>query len=221
MEQRRCRSTAHGRSGLSRSRMLGGRRPLRSSMSSRRVHPTLWRASRLSGLSGQMLGVTLLDARDRPIRPALLWNDGRAGAECLDLALPRAGLRRSRRMPADARLLGAENSVAQLTMSRRRSSAHARSCCRRIIVRLCLSGEAVTDLADGSATLLMETRAGKWSDDIAQACGISTERLPRLIDSDAVSAELRPELAGDGICEPDCRLRAAPATTCAVRSEPA
>jgi xylulokinase len=37
------------------------------------------------GLSGQMLGVTLLDAADAPIRPALLWNDGRASAECADL----------------------------------------------------------------------------------------------------------------------------------------
>ena len=36
------------------------------------------------GLSGQMLGVTLLDDADLPIRPALLWDDGRASAECAD-----------------------------------------------------------------------------------------------------------------------------------------
>ena len=146
------------------------------------------------GLSGQMLGVTLLDARDRPIRPALLWNDGRAGAECLDLLsrvpdfVDRVGCRP---MPGFS-------APKILWLSHHEPEAIERT--RKILlpkdyVRLCLSGEAVTDLADGSATLLMETRAGKWSDDIAQACGISTERLPRLIDSDAVSAELRPELA--------------------------
>lgn len=37
------------------------------------------------GLSGQMLGVALIDAAGRPIRPAPLWNDGRAGAECAEL----------------------------------------------------------------------------------------------------------------------------------------
>src|SRR4051812_6530431 len=30
------------------------------------------------GLTGQMHGATLLDAEDRPLRPAILWNDGRS-----------------------------------------------------------------------------------------------------------------------------------------------
>ena len=47
--------------------------------------PAAMAAVRSIGLSGQMLGVTLLDAADTPIRPALLWNDGRASAECADL----------------------------------------------------------------------------------------------------------------------------------------
>ena len=38
------------------------------------------------GLSGQMHGAVVLDAADRPLRPAILWNDGRAQAECVVLA---------------------------------------------------------------------------------------------------------------------------------------
>ena len=34
------------------------------------------------GLSGQMHGAVLLDRAGAPIRPAILWNDGRATAEC-------------------------------------------------------------------------------------------------------------------------------------------
>src|SRR5687767_6207999 len=34
------------------------------------------------GLSGQMHGATLLDSGDKPIRPAILWNDGRSEKEC-------------------------------------------------------------------------------------------------------------------------------------------
>src|SRR5258705_6510563 len=34
------------------------------------------------GLSGQMHGATLLDATFKPLRPCILWNDGRSAAEC-------------------------------------------------------------------------------------------------------------------------------------------
>src|SRR3954463_6286619 len=37
------------------------------------------------GLSGQMHGLVTLDASDRPIRPAILWNDQRTGAECAEI----------------------------------------------------------------------------------------------------------------------------------------
>src|SRR5690349_12669386 len=37
------------------------------------------------GLSGQMHGAVLLDGRDHPLRPAILWNDGRSAAACVDL----------------------------------------------------------------------------------------------------------------------------------------
>ena len=37
------------------------------------------------GLSGQMHGATLLDAHDRVLRPAILWNDGRSAPQCAEL----------------------------------------------------------------------------------------------------------------------------------------
>jgi len=37
------------------------------------------------GLSGQMHGATCVDKSDKVIRPAILWNDGRSGAECLGM----------------------------------------------------------------------------------------------------------------------------------------
>ncbi len=50
----------------------------------------LRKAVRAIGLSGQMHGATLLDARHRALRPAILWNDGRSAAQCseLEAALP-------------------------------------------------------------------------------------------------------------------------------------
>ena len=45
-------------------------------------HPAQLKAVRAIGLSGQMHGAVLLDAQDRVLRPAILWNDGRSGAAC-------------------------------------------------------------------------------------------------------------------------------------------
>ena len=44
------------------------------------------------GLSGQMHGAVCLDHDDQVLRPAILWNDGRAAAECAEIeaAFPRA-----------------------------------------------------------------------------------------------------------------------------------
>src|SRR6266576_1702977 len=37
------------------------------------------------GLSGQMHGLVVLDASDRVLRPAILWNDQRTAAECAEI----------------------------------------------------------------------------------------------------------------------------------------
>src|SRR3954465_6194125 len=37
------------------------------------------------GLSGQMHGLVTLDASDAPVRPAILWNDQRRAAECVEI----------------------------------------------------------------------------------------------------------------------------------------
>ena len=82
------------------------------------------------GLSGHMHGATLLDKADRPLRPCILWNDGRSAKEAAELdADPRfradhrqyrlSGLHR-----AEARL-GAPARAEDLRRSR------ARCCCRR------------------------------------------------------------------------------------------
>src|SRR6202451_3720997 len=51
----------------------------------RRHAPSDFAALSGIGLAGQMHGATLLDAHDKPLRPAILWNDGRSFAECAEL----------------------------------------------------------------------------------------------------------------------------------------
>ncbi len=158
------------------------------------VSPTAMAAVRGIGLSGQMLGVSLLDAADTPIRPALLWNDGRASAEG-------AELHRSLKDFADivgCRAMPGFSAPKLLWLSRHEPDAMART--RRILltkdyIRLRLTGEAASDRADASATLLMDTARGDWHDGILAACGVDRARLPRLVESAEISGMLREELA--------------------------
>jgi xylulokinase len=158
-------------------------------------HPALMGSVRAIGLSGQMLGVTLLDSAGRALRPALLWNDGRAvreGAE-LEASIPDfAGLTGARAMPGfpAPKLLWLAKHEPELL-------AQARFILLpKDLVRLRLTGEIVSDEADSSATLLMDTAAGEWSEPILEAVGIDRGRLPRLAESAAVVGVLRREHAG-------------------------
>ena len=58
------------------------------------IDPALRRAVRGVGLAGQMHGATLLGEDLEPLRPAILWNDGRSFAECRELEAAVPELRR-------------------------------------------------------------------------------------------------------------------------------
>ncbi len=100
-----------GRAGPSRTRRTGGARRRRRSSSSGR---TTWRGI---GLSGQMHGLVALDADEQVLRPAILWNDQRTGAECEEIE-QRIGLEQliaRDRQPRADRLHRAEAAVAAST----------------------------------------------------------------------------------------------------------
>ena len=146
------------------------------------------------GLSGQMLGVAPLDRDGRPIRPAILWNDGRAAAEgaALEGAVPGfAAVTGSRPMPGFP-------APKLLWLARHEPDVLARA--RHVLlpkdyIRWRLSGEVAADRADASATLLMDTAGGDWHPGILAACGVSAAQLPRLVESAEVAGTVLPDLA--------------------------
>ncbi|WP_439494964.1 xylulokinase [Bosea sp. (in: a-proteobacteria)] len=157
------------------------------------TEPKRMAAVAAAGLSGQMLGVACLDAADRPLRPALLWNDGRATRECAEIeaAVPDfAGLVGCRAMPGFP-------APKLLWLARHEPETLART--RRILlpkdyIRLKLTGVAASDHADASATLLMDTRARCWSPELLAACGLDEDRMPALLACHEIGGTLLPGL---------------------------
>ncbi|MFN7883597.1 MAG: xylulokinase, partial [bacterium] len=146
------------------------------------------------GLSGQMHGATLLDAADTPLRPAILWNDGRSGRECreLETAAPDlVAITGNRAMPGFT--------APKLAWVRVNEPA-VFAATRRVLlpkdyVRLWLTGEAVSDMSDSAGTLWLNVGRRDWSDTLLAATGLTRDHMPRLVEGSAVSGVLRKPVA--------------------------
>ncbi len=141
------------------------------------------------GLSGQMHGLVVLDDGDRVIRPAILWNDQRTGAECAEIE-ERVGLERLIELTGNRALTGF---TAPKLLWLRRHEPDAFGRVRHVMlpkdyVRLRLTGERATDVADASGTLLLDVAARRWSNSVLDALELDPRWLPRLLES--------PELSG-------------------------
>jgi xylulokinase len=106
------------------------------------------------GLAGQMHGAVLLDRHDRPLRPAILWNDGRAAAECalLEQAEPR-----SRAITANRAMPGF---TAPKLLWVRRHEPQVFAAVQTVLlpkdyVRLRLTGDKASDCSDSAGTRLV------------------------------------------------------------------
>src|SRR4051795_3634728 len=117
------------------------------------------------GLSGQMHGLVALDAADRVLRPAILWNDQRTAAECDEIEA-RLGGREQLVVATGNRAMTGFTAPKLLWMARHEPELHARVAhvmLPKDYVRLRLSGERVTDVTDASGTLWFDVRERAWS----------------------------------------------------------
>ncbi|ROZ77594.1 xylulokinase [Ramlibacter sp. WS9] len=146
------------------------------------------------GLTGQMHGATLLDEFDEVLRPAILWNDGRAAAECtaLEQAVPR-----SREITGNLMMPGF-TAPKLLWVAKHEPRLFDRV--RRVLLpkdwlRWRMTGDYATDLSDAAGTMWLDVGKREWSDELLSACGLSTGHMPRLHEGPEVTGTLLPELA--------------------------
>jgi len=160
----------------------------------RASHPHAWAAVRSVGLSGQMHGAVLLDAQDRPLRPAILWNDGRSHAECDELT------RRAPALHAVAGNLAMPGFTAPklLWVARHEPAVFDATRCVLLpkdYLRLRLGGGRLSEPSDASGTLWLDVGRRDWSDELLAACGLSRAQMPGLVDSTAAGGTLSAAVA--------------------------
>ena len=140
------------------------------------------------GLTGQMHGLVLLDAADAVLRPAILWNDQRTGAEC-DWMRATIGRQRLVEITGNDALTGF--TAPKLVWVRDHEpdiwARIAHLLLPKDYVRLHLTGEHATDKADGSGTQLFDLVARDWSSVVVAALGIDPAWLPPTSEGVAVT----------------------------------
>jgi xylulokinase len=147
------------------------------------------------GLSGQMHGLVALDERDRPLRSAILWNDGRTQAQCREIE-ERMGLEGFVALTGNRALAGC-TAPSLLWVREYQPEIYERV--RSILlpkdfVRLRLCGEHATDAVDASGTLLFDVSRRSWSHDVLDALELDPNWLPPVYESPALTG-----LSGRGV----------------------
>ncbi|MGZ4335206.1 MAG: xylulokinase [Gaiellaceae bacterium] len=140
------------------------------------------------GLSGQMHGLVVLDEASTVLRPAILWNDQRTGAECAEIE-QRVGLERLIELTGNRALTGF---TAPKLLWLRNYEPEVYGRIRHVLlpkdyVRLRLTGDHAIDAADASGTLLFDVAGRRWSTEVCAALEIPLEWLPPAHESTEVA----------------------------------
>ena len=154
------------------------------------------RAVKAVGLSGQMHGATLLDAKDKPLRPAILWNDGRSEKQCATLEKLEP---RSRDITGNIAMPGF---TAPKLVWVRENEPEIFEQTRCVLlpkdyVRLLMTGEKAGDCSDNAGTLWLDVARRRWSPEMLAATGLDESHMPRSVEGTDQTGNLRKEVAAD------------------------
>lgn len=146
------------------------------------------------GLAGQMHGATLLGSDDKPLRPAILWNDGRSFAECAEIE---AAEPRAREITGNIAMPGF---TAPKLAWVRRHEPDVFAATRTVLlpkdyVRLALTGEKASDMSDSAGTLWLDVARRSWSPEMLAATELDESHMPRLHEGPDVTGVLREDVA--------------------------
>ena len=157
------------------------------------AEPRLMAAVTGIGLSGHMHGATLLGEGDAVLRPAILWNDGRAAVECAELE---AACPEVRAISGNIVMPGF--TAPKLAWVRKHEpDIFARV--RKVLlpkdyVRLRLTGTYASDMSDAAGTCWLDVGARRWSDELLAATGLDRGQMPELFEGTEATGRLREPL---------------------------
>ena len=158
-------------------------------------------------VSGQMMGLVLLDAAGVPVRPAMIWSDQRASVEAATLA-DAFGEAAAYRITGNR--IAAPYTLPKLMWVRDHDpqafECATRLCMAKDYVNLRLTGRLATDRSDASHTGAYDLATGVWSPDLLAAADVDASLWPEILDSTDVLGTLTPAAADELGLRPGTRV---------------
>ena len=150
------------------------------------------------GLTGQMHGSVFLDSTGEVIRPALLWNDQRTGAQCEEIT-DRVGARRLVQITGNPALTGFQAPKVLWLRDEEPASFDrvATVLLPKDYIRWRLTGDFATDASDAAGTLFLDLRQRTWSSEILDALGLPADWLPPVLESPQPAGALMASVAAE------------------------
>ncbi|HWE11373.1 MAG TPA: FGGY family carbohydrate kinase [Solirubrobacteraceae bacterium] len=153
------------------------------------------RPVRAISFGSQLDGLVATDGHGRALRPALIWSDRRADAECERVAADCDVVRLRERTGCN---LDPGHVASKIAWLRVHEPEVDRQAVRYLLpgswVAYQATGEVAVDPTNASSTGLLDSRRLQWSDEACAAFAIDPERLGPVRPSDAVLGRLAPWL---------------------------
>lgn len=155
-------------------------------------------SSRIAGIGvgGQMHGLVALDALDRVIRPAIIWNDGRTDKE-VDYLNNTIGKDKLSFWTANIAFAGF--TAPKLLWMRENEPENFKRISKIMLpkdyINYSLTGVHSCDYSDASGMLLLDVRNKRWSKEMLDICGIKEDMMPHLFESYECIGTLKPDIA--------------------------
>ena len=144
---------------------------------------------------GQMHGLVLLDENDEVIRPAILWNDGRTGAETAYL---NKAIGQDKLMEYTANIAFAGFTAPKILWVKKNEPENFARIKKIMLPKdylaYKLSGTLATDYSDASGMLLLDVKNRCWSKEMCKICSVNSDTLPTLFESYEKIGTLLPEI---------------------------
>ena len=148
------------------------------------------------GLAGQMHGATLLDAQGKPLRPAILWNDGRSEAECQTFE---ARAPTSREITGNIAMPGF-TAPKLVWVARHEPEVFARLATVMLpkdYLNFWLTGRRTSDMSDAAGSSWLDVGARAWAPELVESSGLRMEQMPELVEGSDVVGVIQPERAAE------------------------
>jgi xylulokinase len=148
------------------------------------------------GLTGQMHGLVLLDAKGEVLRPCIMWNDQRTAEECSELTSI-VGVEAAQHITGKPIL---PNFTAPKILWVRKHEQRVYEKIAHILlpkdyIRFRLTGSLFSEVSDASGTSLFDVGRRYWSEEMIAAAGVKPSWLPEATESPVASAKISAEAA--------------------------